>query len=271
MIEALKIIGIVLGSALATVIGLLLLYVLFLVIVALCVNPKKEYTTRNGFYEGLFSLSVFLVCKLFLIKVVVTGREKLPEGRFLYVCNHRSNFDPIISRWVLWKQEVAFISKPENFKIPIAKQMITRCRFMSIDRENPRSSMKTLLKAIDYIKNDRGSIGIYPEGTRSKNCKLLPFHDGIFKVAQKANVPIVVGTLVGTEQIKKRFPFRRTVVHFDIVDVITPEKGQTSHELAEQVRTLMSDKIYEYEQGRYELNEVSSEEAKTDVKSSEEE
>ena len=72
MIEALKIIGIVLGSALATVIGLLLLYVLFLVIVALCVNPKKEYTTRSGFYEGLFSLSVFLVCKLYL-KVTYGG------------------------------------------------------------------------------------------------------------------------------------------------------------------------------------------------------
>ena len=257
MIEALKIIGIVLGSALAAAVGLILLYVLLLVIAALCVNTKKEYTTRNGFYEGLFSLSTFLVCKLFLMKVVVTGKEKLPQSRFLFVCNHRSNFDPIISRWIFWKEDVAFISKPENFKIPIAKQIIMRCRYMSIDRENPRNSMKTLLKAIEFIKNDQGSIGIYPEGTRSKDCRLLPFHDGVFKIAQKANVPIVVGSIVGSENVKKRFPFRRTVIRFDIIDVITPQAGQTSHEIAEAAKTLISDKIFEYERGRYELNEKS--------------
>jgi 1-acyl-sn-glycerol-3-phosphate acyltransferase len=252
--------------------ALIVLYVLFLGICALSVSPDKIYEKNSPFFRFLLESATAVAIKLLRIRVHISGAEKIPENeKVLFVCNHRSNFDPLITWCALKKWKLAFVSKPENFKIPIAKQIITRCRFMAIDRENPRNSMKTLLKAIDYIKNDRGSIGIYPEGTRSKNCKLLPVHDGIFKVAQKANVPIVVGTLVGTDQIKKHFPFRRTIVHFDIVDVITPEKGQTSHELAEQVRTLMSDKIYEYEQGRYELNEDSSENFTTSGETHEEE
>ena len=258
MIEILKVIGIALGCTVAVLLGLVVLYVLFLLVSVLFVNTKKEYETRSNFFENLFSLSAYLACKILLMKVIVTGKEKLPEGRFLFVCNHRSNFDPIITRWAFWKQDISFISKPENFKIPVAKQLMVRCRYLSIDRENPRNSMKTLLKAIDYIKTNQGSIGIYPEGTRSKDGKLLPFHDGIFKVAQKADVPVVVATIVGSENVKKCYPFRRTVIHLDVLDVILPDKTKSSHDISDTVRSLMEDKISEYEGGRVELNEVES-------------
>lgn len=253
--EALKIIGITLFGILAFFVAVVFLYALFLVVVCLCVSPTKEYKTRNNFYERFFDLSAYLVTKLFLIKVVVTGREKIPDGRFLFVCNHRSNFDPILTRYVLWKQDVAFISKPQNFKIPIARNLINRCRFLAIDRDNPRSSMKTLLKAIDYIKADQGSIGIYPEGTRSKESNLLPFHDGVFKIAQKANVPVLVGVLTGTEQIRKRKFLKRVTVHLDFVEVLIPEEKETSHDLSEKARAAVLAKIYEREGGRYEINE----------------
>ncbi len=256
MLTALKIIGITLVGIIALFIAIALLYVLFLVVVCLCVSPTKEYKTRSNFYERFFDLSAYLVTKLFLIKVVVSGKEKIPKGRFLFVCNHRSNFDPIISRYVLWKQDVAFISKPQNFKIPVARNLINRCRFLAIDRDNPRNSMKTLLKAIDYIKADQGSIGVYPEGTRSKEGNLLPFHDGVFKIAQKANVPVLVGVLTGTEGLKKRKFLRKVTVHFDFVEVLTPQTGESSHELSEKARAATLSKIMEREGGRYELNEV---------------
>lgn len=255
MEEALKIIGSVLFWAVIVFVGIVLAYVIFLVVSALFINRKKEYKTKSRFYENLLNLSTFLATKLCGIKVVVTGREKIPDGRFLFVCNHRSNFDPIIARFVLHKQDVAFISKPSNFKIPIAGHLIVRCRFLAIDRENPRNSMKTLVKAIEYIKEDQGSIGIYPEGTRSKEGKLLPYHDGVFKIAQKANVPVLVGVMTGTEQIKKRAPFRRAVVHFDILGAITFENGENSHDVAEKARKMTLDCIYEREGGKYELNE----------------
>lgn len=50
----------------------------------------------------------------------------------------------------------------------------------------------TVQKAADLLTSDTVNVAIYPEGTRSKNCTLLPFHNGVFKIAQKAEVPIAV-------------------------------------------------------------------------------
>ena len=56
-------------------------------------------------------------------------------------------------------------------------------------------------KAAELMKNDVVSVGVYPEGTRNRDGSLLPFHDGVFIIARKADVPIVVATIDGTEKI----------------------------------------------------------------------
>ena len=230
----------ILGGVLGALVGLILLFLLVLLISVLFVDTKKEYEKRSNYYERLMDVTAWVVLKLCNVKVIVTGLEKVPQNsRFLLVSNHRSMFDVIASRMVLRKYGVAYVSKPENFKIPVAKQLGMRCRFLAIDRENPRNAMKTLVKAIDFIKNDEGSVGIYPEGTRSKNGKLLPFHDGVFKIAQKADVPVLVSTVVGTEKVSKNTPFKRTIVYIDFLDCFKAEKDENSHDLSEKARALI--------------------------------
>ena len=104
----------------------------------------------------------------------------------MFVGNHRSNFDPIIEWLVLKPWDIAFISKGENFKIPFFGRIIRKCCFMPIDRENPRKALRTINKASDLLQSGEVSIGVYPEGTRSKTGELLPFHDGVFHIAKKA-------------------------------------------------------------------------------------
>lgn len=162
--------------------------------------------------------------RLLHIHIHVDGMEKLPkDGRFLLVCNHRSNFDPILTWQVMKERNLAFVSKAENFQIPIFGRIIRRCCFMAIDRENPRNALLTIEKAAKLISSDEVSIGIYPEGTRSKECVLLPFHNGVFKIAQKASVPIVVASIQGTEQIHKNWYRRRSDVQFRIIETIPTE------------------------------------------------
>ncbi len=213
---------------------------LFLTAVTLPIDVKKEYDAESPFYRGLLNTSSLFVFKAARVKFVVTGWDKVPEsGRFLLVGNHRSNFDPITA-WTLFRKRsnLSFVSKPENFKIPWFGRIIRRCCFMAIDRTNPRNAMKTLKKAALMIKEDRASVGIYPEGTRSRDCKLLPFHNGVFKIAKDAEVPIAVVAMRGTELIKKNFPLRSTTVYVDIVDVITAEEvaAAKTGEIGERVR-----------------------------------
>lgn len=162
--------------------------------------------------------------KLLRIRVHVSGIEKIPKNtKVLFVSNHRSNFDPIITWYILKKWKIAFVSKPSNFKIPFFGRIIRKCCFMPIDRENPRNAIVTINKAAKLLKKQEVSIGIYPEGTRSKNGQLLPFHNGVFKIAQKAEAAIVVLCVTGTEKISKRTPFRRTDVYLDVLEVFSAQ------------------------------------------------
>ena len=87
------------------------------------------------------------------------------------------------------------------------------CLFL--DREDPRQGLKTILTAIDYVK-DGISMFIFPEGTRCKvEGTFLPFHAGSFKIATKAKVPVIPVTIVGMGEVfEDHFPRpkRATVV-----------------------------------------------------------
>lgn len=119
---------------------------------------------------------------------------------------------------------------------------------MSIDRENPRNAMKTIERATELLKKDEVSIAVYPEGTRSKDCTLLPFHSGVFKVAQKANVPVVVTTIQGTEQVKNNYPWKSTTVRINVVKVIDADyvKATKTSILSDEVRELMEKDLEEH-------------------------
>lgn len=204
--------------------ALLLVYLLFIGVCCLLVNPEKEYEKNSPFYRFLLDSATAAAIKLLRIHVHVSGMEKIPKDtKVLFVSNHRSNFDPIITWYALKKWKIAFVSKPSNFKIPFFGRIIRKCCFMPIDRENPRNAIVTINKAAKLLKKQEVSVGIYPEGTRSKSGQLLPFHNGVFKIAQKAEAPIAVLCVTGTEKISKRTPFRRTEVCLDVLEVFSAQ------------------------------------------------
>ena len=228
-------------------VSLLLAYCLLIIVSSFFVDMNKEYERDSKYYRWLLNSSTALMAKIARIHVKVTGRQKLPEGRFLLVCNHRSKFDPILSWMVFSKENLSFISKPENFKVPFYGRIIHRCCFMPIDRENPRNAIKSVKRAAQLINDDVASVAVYPEGTRNYGEGLLPFHNAMFKIAQKANVPVVVMTVKGTYEIQKNFPLHKSIVNMDILDVIPAEtvKSLKTNELGDMAAELMNKKLNE--------------------------
>lgn len=232
--------------ALGFFIGIVVLYLLFLIIVSLFLDKNKPCDRPSRFCKFMVDHTVDSVLKLMRVKVEVNGIEKIPtDRRFLLVSNHRSGLDPLVCISQLMEYNIAFVSKPENFKIPIAGRFVSRCCYMTIDRENARNAMKTLHRATEYVKNDTVSVGIYPEGTRSKTGELLEFKDGIFYVAKKASCPVVVLTVQNTEKILKNFPIKSTKVKLDVLAVLEPESFETksTHEISEETRQMMLEEL----------------------------
>lgn len=226
--------------------GLVAVHMALTFIASLFIKTEKPCEKPNKFCRFWVYGTVELMLNLARVHVSVNGMDKLPQGkRFLIVSNHLSNLDPMIGIIKFYKNEVAYVAKPEILKTPIAGPFIHKCCFLAIDRENPRNAMRTIHKATDFVKNDITSIGIYPEGTRSKTGELLEFKDGVFYIAKKAPCPIVVMTVKGTENFSKNFPFKGTKVKMDILGVIEPDEFAelSTHELGDKVRSMMLDNL----------------------------
>lgn len=141
-------------------------------------------------------------------KLVVKGMENLPkEGAVLYVGNHRSFFDIVLSM-PLFPGVTGYVSKIENKKVPILPLWMKNIHCHFLDRKDIKQGLKTILACVDEVKNGI-SICIFPEGTRNKvNDTFLPFRDGSFKIAEKGHVPVVPMVIVNSADIlEDHFPF----------------------------------------------------------------
>lgn len=230
--------AVLLGSFL----GLTLLAFLFLLAVCSVVDLDTPQPDEDSpFYRWVMYLYIEALMNLVLVRLHTKGLEKTPrEGRFLLVCNHLFLADPGILLHAFKKSQLAFITKQENYQMPIVNKFLHKTLCQSIDRDNDRQALKTILKCISLIKEDKVSIGVFPEGYTSKDGKLHPFRPGVFKIAQKTNVPIVVCTIQNTRQIFKDLKkLRFTDVQLHLVDVIRPEQYQGMTTVA------LSDLVYE--------------------------
>ena len=174
--------------------GLVLLAFLFLVLWCLPISLDQPVEADSKADRRVLYLYEELTLTLLQVKIHTTGLEKLPqEGRFLLVCNHLSLLDPLILHIYTKKSQLAFISKRENDRLFIVNKLMHKTLCQPINRENDREALKTILKCVDILEQDKASIAVFPEGYTSRTGHLQPFRNGVFKIAQRAKVPIVVG------------------------------------------------------------------------------
>ncbi len=214
-------------------------------LISLTASPKKIYSKPSKFYGFVLNSVYCAICRLVGIKIKAEGLEKIPKEDFMLVANHRSKFDNMVLAAVLQRPKLMFISKPENFKIPIGRRFMARCCYLPIDRENPKNAIITVNDCAALVKEQSCSAGVFPEGKRGKGPGVAEFSDGCFLVAKKAECGILVATLNGTELVHKNFPFRTTEVELEFLSYITyPEiENKRSGEISVSVREIMQSNL----------------------------
>ena len=221
---------------------LIVLALALLFVMCRLVDLDKPQEKDNAFYRLVMYLYVDALITIFKAKIHTEGLEKTPQDRFLLVCNHQHMADVGVLISNFKKSKIAFISKQENRNMPIIGKFMHRTSSQTLDREDDRQALRVILKCIQLVKDKEVSMAVFPEGTRSKTGKLLPFRNGAFKIAQKANVPIVVCTINGTADLFRNLKkLKTTHIHLHLVDVIQPEelKGKTTAEIGQRVYEMM--------------------------------
>ena len=222
----------------------LILFLGVILISGLTVNLEKTQEKDSKYFRFLIARVSEFAKLLLSVKVHSKGMEKLPKkGRFLLVCNHLAEVDPLLLMGCFHKTGLTFISKQENRDRFMIGQYMHKIRCPLMNRENDREALKTILHAIDMLKEDQASIGVFPEGYIRPDRKLHRFRSGVFKIAQRTKVPVVVCTLQNTQYIRFNYKkLKTTHIQLHLLDVITPEQyeGMSTVELGNMIYEMMA-------------------------------
>lgn len=150
----------------------------------------------------------FVVCNAFVriaFKFRAEGVENLPnDGGYIICSNHRSYLDPVLLG-VRIKRRLTFMAKEELFRVKILGPLIKKLGAFPIARG--KGDTEAVEFAIDTVKSGK-ALMLFPEGTRSKDGKLLKLKSGVVVIASRSQGLIVPSAIV----FKGKLRFRRKVV-----------------------------------------------------------
>ena len=157
-----------------------------------------------------------LICYLFLIRVKVTGVDKLNVNEsYIVAANHQSVFD-VFAMYGWFPNIFKWIMKAELIKIPLVGKACVSAGHIFIDRSHPIAAQKSLKKAGKQLINGV-SVVIFPEGTRTYNGIMSKFKRGAFRLATDLSLPILPVTIKGSFE---RLPRNTMYVKPGIIEMI---------------------------------------------------
>jgi 1-acyl-sn-glycerol-3-phosphate acyltransferase len=213
------------------IVGMLILGIPFMFFKGALLGRWQESTQICiPFFKVLFKITG--------IKLVVEGKENIPDHKqFVIVANHQSYLD--IN--VIWPSIAitAFIAKADLWKAPVFSWVLNHIGCIPVYK-NPRKNLGMGALVKDRLAHDY-TISVFPEGHRSDDGVLLPFQNGIFRMAKENDLPLLPVTLVDTGKRLSKTKWAQTpgVVKIVIHPLQTPES------FAEKSATQLRDEIHD--------------------------
>lgn len=149
-----------------------------------------------GLRRSLVGGLINLVWRLYT-REVVTGKENLPDGPCLFICNHLSNADATTLLRALRPRTVYFLAG-----VKLSGTVLTRIVMETVPTIpiRPNSAdVEAIKRTVETLHAGKSAL-IFPEGGRSRSGQLLRAKKGVALIARRAGVPIVPVALTGTEK-----------------------------------------------------------------------
>ncbi len=160
----------------------------------------------------------------------------LPDGPLIFACNHESALDI----WVAFKvlpRSFRFVAKQELFRLPVFGWYMRLGEHIPVDRGNHARALESLRRAGEAVRAGT-SLVVFPEGTRSKDGRILPFKKGPFVVAKEAGVPVVPVAISGSGRVtpKDAIAVVPGTIRVAVGEPVDPRAFATKEDLLAEVR-----------------------------------
>lgn len=217
----------------------IILFTVACLIWVLTIIPDRRLYLLHQFSSFWGSLYIWLNP---LWQVRITGKEHFRKGTtYMIVSNHQSMLDiPVM--YSLFRH-FKFVSKTENFRIPIIGWLMRLNDYPEIDRGDKISKL-LLFRKVEILIRKKNSILMFPEGTRHPGGYLGPFKEGAFIMALENKVPVLPIVMEGTARAlpKKGVILPgKTEIQVSILEEIPAGSfaGENSKDLLQHVRQVM--------------------------------
>lgn len=172
-------------------------------------------------------------------QVQITGLENLNRDRvYVVISNHQSLTD--IPAMCLLGMDAKWLVKSELIGMPVVGWLLRMAGDIPVERSDGRKRAKAMLDAIRCLRQNC-SVICFPEGTRAEAGKVLPFNEGLFRVAIREKVAILAVAIEGSAAVLPRDSWmfgESKVIRLRILPVVETEGWTTdqSEQLRDEVR-----------------------------------
>ena len=158
------------------------------------------------------------------------------------ICNHQSHLD--LACQLSLTPNIVFLTNQWVWNNPLYELMIRHAEFYPV-----AEGIDELMPKLQSLVERGYSIAIYPEGTRSKDCKIGRFHKGAFYVAEQLGLEIIPMYLYGPGRIlpKKNYHLRKGPIYLEVGDPIKREQLEAVGDVKAQASSMRKAYIAKYE------------------------
>ncbi|TFB23954.1 1-acyl-sn-glycerol-3-phosphate acyltransferase [Filobacillus milosensis] len=175
----------------------------------------------------------------FIFKIEIIGRENIPKKGPVIICsNHISNFDPPVVG-ITSPRTVHFMAKEELFQKKWLGKLLIGINAFPVKRGmRDRNALRTGLKLL----SDGHTIGLFPEGTRSKNGEVKKGLAGAGFFAMRSDATVIPCAIIGSY---KKFSKLKVVygspINFNSLEKEKPSAQEVTDEIMENIKSLLDE------------------------------
>jgi 1-acyl-sn-glycerol-3-phosphate acyltransferase len=202
---------------------------------------------RSWLYQLIMNLFTVVTKLLFFVRV--EGKENIPEGACVIMGNHRAWIDPFFLALCARDREIRFMGKKELWGNKLFAWIAAQVRGIPVDRGN--ADMASIRMSMAVLKAGH-TLGIFPEGTRSKGDGMMPLQGGASLLALRSKCAVVPMYIDGSYKIFRPMVVRvgKPVAMDDLL------AGRISKDTCDELTNRIKDAFAELSGGRSLLEPV---------------
>jgi 1-acyl-sn-glycerol-3-phosphate acyltransferase len=173
--------------------------------VATAADAQPAADVGSGYFYWVTKVVLTPVLTLAFRPRIEGVRHEPRRGPAILACNHVSYLDwlflPLVVRW----RHISFLAKLEYFTRPGVRGRLQRFFFTNtgqvpVDRSGSDASSAALRTAARLLREGK-LVGIFPEGSRSRDGRLNRGRTGLARIAAETGVPVVPCATVGAYEL----------------------------------------------------------------------